>query len=197
MLACKPVARRRHLTGEGASYDDDSSERRTGRVLAQILTLGLSPDTLYPACDVCGGAAVPGNPILPVGRWVVHQTCQDLELDSLRQPRLDYQALGPGSPTILLIRMRVRLRYAGTGATGQPSLFADPCHVFDLSVRARNALKALRIHTLMELTGKHERELLGANCGRLTLAELKEFLACVGLSLRAEPSPRGLGGKTL
>lgn len=183
MLACKPEARRR--------------PRRPGSVLAQILTLGLSPDTLYPACDVCGCTVSPENPIVPVGRWAVHRPCHDPELDSLKQPRLDYTVLGPGSPTTLLVRMRVRLKYAGLGASRPPSLLSDPCHVFDLSVRARNALKALRIHTLIELTSKHERELFGANCGRLPLAELKEFLACVGLSLRAEPSPRGLGGKTL
>ena len=57
----------------------------------------------------------------------------------------------------------------------------------DLSVRSYNCLKRTGINTVQELTQKTEEDMMKVrNLGRKSLAEVKEKLAELGLSLRKE-----------
>jgi DNA-directed RNA polymerase subunit alpha len=59
-----------------------------------------------------------------------------------------------------------------------------PVTDFELSVRARNCLKKMNIHTLGDLVRTSEAELLGyKNFGETSLKEIKEMLAAKGLRL--------------
>lgn len=72
-----------------------------------------------------------------------------------------------------------------------------PVTDFELSVRSRNCLKKMNIHTLGDLLRTTEEDLLGyKNFGETSLREIKAMLAQKGLSLgrytnlqRAEPAP--------
>ena len=58
----------------------------------------------------------------------------------------------------------------------------------ELSVRSRKALQRLGIVTISDLTAKTEAELMGVkNFGQTSLSEIKQQLACFGLSLRQTP----------
>ena len=66
-----------------------------------------------------------------------------------------------------------------------PQLFNKPLDEFEMSVRARNCLVHLNIKTIGELISKTEDELLGVkNFGATSLAEIKQILESLGLSLR-------------
>ena len=71
-----------------------------------------------------------------------------------------------------------------------------PVSDFELSVRSRNCLQKMGIHTLGDLARCTEAELLGSkNFGETSLVEIREMLASKGLSLgqfattKAEPEP--------
>lgn len=75
-------------------------------------------------------------------------------------------------------------------------LLEDPITSFDLSVRARNALKKMNIRTLGDLLRYTEAELLSfKNFGETSLNEIKNLLASKGLRLGqyADPSARRPG----
>ena len=61
---------------------------------------------------------------------------------------------------------------------------ATPVSDFELSVRSRNTLKKMGIHTLGDLCRYTEQELLGSkNFGETSLVEIKEMLQSKGLTL--------------
>jgi DNA-directed RNA polymerase subunit alpha len=66
-----------------------------------------------------------------------------------------------------------------------------PVSDFELSVRSRNCLQKMGIHTLGDLTRTTEREILESkNFGETSLVEIKEMLASKGLSLgQFAPTP--------
>lgn len=71
-----------------------------------------------------------------------------------------------------------------------------PVSDFELSVRSRNCLEKMGIHTLGDLTRCSEQELLGSkNFGETSLVEIREMLQSKGLDLgqfsheRVEPEP--------
>ena len=71
-----------------------------------------------------------------------------------------------------------------------------PVTDFELTVRSRNCLQKMGIHTLGDLTRCTEQELLGSkNFGETSLTEIREMLTSKGLELgqfaheRAEPEP--------
>jgi DNA-directed RNA polymerase subunit alpha len=69
-------------------------------------------------------------------------------------------------------------------------IFALPVTDFELSVRSRNCLQKMGIHTLGDLARTTEEEILASkNFGETSLVEIKEMLASKGLSLGqiAEP----------
>ena len=67
-------------------------------------------------------------------------------------------------------------------------LLDTPVGEFELSVRARNCLKKMRIQTLGELLGLNEPELLAyKNFGETSLNEIKALLAKKGLKLGLQP----------
>jgi DNA-directed RNA polymerase subunit alpha len=70
-------------------------------------------------------------------------------------------------------------------------IFALPVTDFELSVRSRNCLQKMGIHTLGDLARTSEEEILASkNFGETSLVEIKEMLASKGLSLGqiAEPA---------
>lgn len=86
---------------------------------AVIVLLGLAPWTLYPRCDICSN--VPAylarvglsdqTPVIIYGRYAAHALCYDTnqDLDTMKLPALDYQALGALRPWQALVAMRARL----------------------------------------------------------------------------------------
>jgi DNA-directed RNA polymerase subunit alpha len=63
-------------------------------------------------------------------------------------------------------------------------LLGRPVTDFELSVRSRNCLQAMRINTLGDLTEVSEQELLaGKNFGETSLTEIRELLAAHGLRI--------------
>ncbi|HKX46741.1 MAG TPA: DNA-directed RNA polymerase subunit alpha C-terminal domain-containing protein, partial [Planctomycetota bacterium] len=86
-----------------------------------------------------------------------------------------------------------------------------PITDFELSVRARNCLNKMQIHTLGDLVSRTEQELLAyKNFGETSLNEIKDILRSKGLRLgmpreeavasiesRARRSPSGEGSETL
>lgn len=63
-------------------------------------------------------------------------------------------------------------------------LLSRPVTDFELSVRSRNCLQAMRINTLGDLTEVSEQELLaGKNFGETSLTEIRELLAAHGLRI--------------
>jgi DNA-directed RNA polymerase subunit alpha len=62
------------------------------------------------------------------------------------------------------------------------ALLARPISDFELSVRSRNCLDALNIHTLGDLTRVNDQDLLnGRNFGETSLQEVRELLSAHGL----------------
>jgi DNA-directed RNA polymerase subunit alpha len=75
--------------------------------------------------------------------------------------------------------------YEQLKASGNEHLLTTPVAELSLSVRARKALSLLNIHSIGELIGHTEAELLGIkNFGTTSLEEIKEQLEAQGLSLR-------------
>lgn len=63
----------------------------------------------------------------------------------------------------------------------------EPVEVLSLSVRSRNVLRRLQVETLGALCALTEADLLSCrNCGRRTVAELRDVLTRFGLALRDE-----------
>jgi DNA-directed RNA polymerase subunit alpha len=73
-----------------------------------------------------------------------------------------------------------------------------PVTDFELSVRSRNCLKKMNIHSLGDLLRVSEAELLGyKNFGETSLNEIKALLAAKGLRLgQAAEDPKGLARRT-
>src|SRR6185503_14135471 len=66
----------------------------------------------------------------------------------------------------------------------QNAVLRIPVTDFELSVRARNCLQRMNIHTLGDLIGRTESELLSfKNFGETSLQEVKDILAMKGLRL--------------
>jgi DNA-directed RNA polymerase subunit alpha len=73
----------------------------------------------------------------------------------------------------------------------QTDLLAKSIEHLELSVRSNNCLKSAGIEKIYELVQKTEEDLLKTkNFGRKSLAEIKETLANLGLSLNLDLSPR-------
>ncbi|MBA3313302.1 MAG: tetratricopeptide repeat protein [Planctomycetota bacterium] len=63
-------------------------------------------------------------------------------------------------------------------------ILAKPLADFELSVRSRNCLQSMNIHTLGDLTRYNEAELLaGKNFGETSLEEVRDLLASQGLNI--------------
>ena len=63
-------------------------------------------------------------------------------------------------------------------------LLSRPITDFELSVRSRNCLQGMDIHTLGHLTGVTEQDLLeGKNFGETSLREVRELMAAHGLTI--------------
>ncbi|MCJ7588044.1 MAG: DNA-directed RNA polymerase subunit alpha [Candidatus Aminicenantes bacterium] len=75
----------------------------------------------------------------------------------------------------------------------QTDLLAKSIEHLELSVRSNNCLKSAGIEKIYELVQKTEEDLLKTkNFGRKSLAEIKETLANMGLSLNLDLAPRVL-----
>jgi DNA-directed RNA polymerase subunit alpha len=71
---------------------------------------------------------------------------------------------------------------AARDAARMEAILARPISDFELSVRSRNCLEAMNVHTLGDLTQVTEEELLnGRNFGETSLREVRELLGAHGL----------------
>ncbi len=76
----------------------------------------------------------------------------------------------------------------------QNAVLRIPVTDFELSVRARNCLQRMNIHTLGDLICRSEAELLAfKNFGETSLQEVKDILAIKGLRLGMAPGGRSSG----
>ena len=72
-------------------------------------------------------------------------------------------------------------------------LLSRPITDFELSVRSRNCLQGMDIHTLGHLTEVTEQDLLeGKNFGETSLREVRDLMAAHGLSIGQNLSPSRL-----
>jgi DNA-directed RNA polymerase subunit alpha len=70
---------------------------------------------------------------------------------------------------------------------GPPSILDMPINNWDISVRSYNTLKMEGVRTVGELTKKTAAELLRApNFGKVSLAEIRQFLTEYGLELKGD-----------
>lgn len=76
----------------------------------------------------------------------------------------------------------------------QNAVLRIPVTDFELSVRARNCLQRMNIHTLGDLVARTESELLAfKNFGETSLQEVKDILGMKGLRLGMMPAPPSSG----
>ena len=83
-------------------------------------------------------------------------------------------------------------------ADKQNAVLRIPVTDFELSVRARNCLQKMNIHTLGDLVGRTESDLLSfKNFGETSLQEVKEILVAKGLRLGMLPPAERVAGPDL
>ena len=135
---------------------------------------------------ICGGSPVPLNALLNLavlyednGMYEEARRCLQAVLDT-----------EPNHP-----RARLYLRDIDSAhdpaaedeeraAAAQDAVLEQPVAEFDLSVRARNALKKMDIETIGDLLRVREQDLMAfKNFGETSLAEIKSLLASRGLRL--------------
>jgi DNA-directed RNA polymerase subunit alpha len=82
---------------------------------------------------------------------------------------------------------------AARDAAKMEAILARPISDFELSVRSRNCLEAINVHTLGDLTQVTEEELLnGRNFGETSLREVRDLLGIHGLRVGQNV---GMGGR--